>query len=286
MAVYERIWRRYDGGLTPLRWRAAVITKYALAEAFSSRIFAAFYVLCLLPTTVGVFLVYLSHNVSLLEQIGLTKEFMGGLTLIFFQFLFLWQAIPAFLVAVIVSPSLIAADISNHALSLYLSRPINRRDYVVGKMAVLFLLLSPITWMGGLLIFILQAYLEGNKWGFENWRIGMAYLVGHLTWIVVISLLTLAISAWVRFKPAARGALFGIIFILSGFAEAINAVTDTSVGDLIHLTKAIANVVMSIFGGPTEGNLPIALNWFTLIATCLFSIWMLHRKLRAHEVVT
>ena len=285
MAVYERIWRRYEGELTPLHWRGAVITKYALAEAFSSRIFAAFYMLCLLPTVIGVFLVYLSHNVSLLEQVGLTKEFMGGLTSVFFQFLFLWQALPAFFVAVIVSPSLIAADISNNALSLYLSRPVNRRDYVLGKMAVLALLLSPITWMGGLLIFILQAYLEGNHWGIENWRIGMAYFVGHLTWIVVISLLTLAISAWVRFKPAARGALFGIIFIRSGFAQAINAVTDTSMGDLIHLTRAIVNVVMSIFGGPTQGDLPIAFNWLTLAATCVLSIWMLHRKLRAHEVV-
>ena len=48
----------------------------------------------------------------------------------------------------IVSPSLIAADLSNNALSLYLSRPITRRDYVLGKMAVLAILLSPITWMG------------------------------------------------------------------------------------------------------------------------------------------
>ena len=285
MAVYERIWRRYDGAMTPLRWRAAVVTKYALGEAFSSRIFTAFYVLCLLPTAIGIFLVYLSHNTSLVQQIGLTKEFMGGLTSMFFQVLFLWQALPAFFVTVIVSPSLIAADISNNALSLYLSRPINRRDYVLGKMAVLALLLSPITWMGGLLIFVLQAYLEGNGWGLENWRIGMAYFVGHITWIVVISLLSLAISAWVRFKPAARGALFGIIFILAGFAQAVNAVTGTSVGDLMHLTRAIVNVVMSIFSGETHGNLPIALNWFTLAATCAISIWMLHRKLRAHEVV-
>jgi ABC-2 type transport system permease protein len=211
---------------------------------------------------------------------------MGGLTAVFFQFLFLWQALPAFFVAVIVSPSLIAADLSNHALSLYLSRPIDRRDYVLGKMAVLALLLSPITWVGGLLIFVLQAYLEGDHWGLDNWRIGFAYVIGHITWIVVIALLTLAISAWVRFKPAARGALFGIIFILSGFAQAINAVTGTSVGDLIHLTRAIYNVVMNIFGGPTHGELPIALNWFTLVATCVISIWMLHRKLRAHEVVT
>ena len=37
MAVYERIWRRYAGLQTPLKWRFLVITKYALKEAFASR---------------------------------------------------------------------------------------------------------------------------------------------------------------------------------------------------------------------------------------------------------
>lgn len=286
MAVYERIWRRYGGGLTAIGRRWTVVTRYALAEAFSSRVFTAFYVLCLLPTLVGIFLVYLSHNLSLIERIGLTQEFMGGLTDLFFQVLFGWQALPAFLVAVIVSPSLIAADLSNNALALYLARPITRRDYVVGKLAVLFLLLSPITWIGGLAIFLLQAHLEGGGWGTANWRIGAAYVIGHLTWIVVISLLTLAISAWVRFKPAARGALFGIIFILAGFAQAVNGVTGTSIGDLVHLLRAIANVVLWIFGAPLHGDLPIGAAFATLIGTCLLSLWLLHRKLRAHEVVS
>jgi ABC-2 type transport system permease protein len=285
VAVYERIWRRYQGRLTPIGRRWTVVTRYALAEAFSSRVFTAFYVLCLLPTLVGIFLVYLSHNAGLLENIGLTREFMGGLTDFFFQVLFSWQALPAFFVAVIVAPSLIAADLANNALPLYLSRPIDRRDYVVGKLAVLAILLSPITWMGGLLIFVLQSHLEGGGWWRVNWRIGAAYLIGHLTWIVVISLLSVAISAWVRFKPAARGALLGIIFILAGFAQAVNAVTGTSVGDLVHLVRAIVNVVLWIFGRPLRSDLPISASWLTLAATCALSLWLLHRKLRAHEVV-
>jgi ABC-2 type transport system permease protein len=285
MAVYERIWRRWDGELTPIRRRWTVVTRYALADAFRSRIFTAFYVLCLLPSLIGLFLVYLSHNASLLESVGLTSEFMGGLTDVFFQVLFSWQALPAFFIAVIVGPSLIAADLSNNALSLYLARPINRRDYVLGKMAVLALLLSPVTWIGGLLIFVLQAYLAGGDWGADNWRIGAAYVIGHATWIVVVSLLTLAISAWVRFRPAASGALFGIIFILAGFAQAVNAVTGTSAGDLVHLVRAMVNVVLWIFGEPLRSDLPIAASWLTLTATCLLSLWLLHRKLRAHEVV-
>jgi ABC-2 type transport system permease protein len=285
MAVYERTWRRYRGELTPLRRRWLVVTRYALADTFASRIFTAFYAVCFLPSVVGLFFIYLSHNASLLQQLGMPPEVMNILTDKFFMILFLWQALPAFLVAVIVSPSLISADLANNALPLYLARPIDRREYVVGKMAVLTILLSPMTWIMGLLIFGLQAYLQGGGWWIQNFRIGLAYLVGHLTWIVVISMLTLAISAWVRFKPVARGALFGIIFILAGFSEAVNGVTGTSWGDLMNLVRAINSVVMSLFGAPTPSGLPVVFNWLTLAAATALSIWLINRKLRPHEVV-
>ena len=98
-------------------------------------------------------------------------------------------------------------------------------------------------------------------------------------------MLTLAISAWVRFKPVARGALFGIIFILAGFSEAVNGVTGTSWGDLMNLVRAINSVVMSLFGAPTPSGLPVVFNWLTLAAATALSIWLINRKLRPHEVV-
>lgn len=285
MAVYERAWKPYKGELTPVRSRFLVVTKYAIADAFASRLFTAFYAVCFLPSLVGLFFIYLSHNVTLLEKLGMPQDLMNVLTSQFFMILFSWQALPAFLVALIVSPSLIAADLANGALPLYLGRPIDRPDYVLGKAAVLAILLSPMTWVMGLAIFGLQAYLEAGSWWLENYRIGVAYLVGHVAWIIVISMLTLAISAWVRFKPAARGALFGIIFILAGFGTAVNGVTHTSWGDLFHLVRAINSVVMSLFGAPTPSKLPVIFNWLTLGVTTALSLWLLNRKLRAHEVV-
>jgi len=151
MAVYERTWRRYQGELTPLPWRFLVVTRYALTDAFASRLFTALYAVCFLPSVIGLFFIYFSHNASLLQQLGAPKDLMDILTAQFFMILFSWQALPAFLVAVIVSPSLIAADLANNALPLYLARPIDRREYVLGKMAVLAILLSPMTWVMGLL---------------------------------------------------------------------------------------------------------------------------------------
>jgi len=285
VAVYERTWKPYAGAQTPLGSRFLVVTRYALADAFSSRLFTAFYAGCFLPSVLGLFLVYISHNLGLLEQLGLTQEFMGGLTASFFRILFLWQAVPAFFLMAILAPGLVAPDLSNSALPLYLSRPITRRDYVVGKLAVLFLLVSPPTWVMGLLIFLLQAVEEGGGWGLANWRIALAYLVGHVVWILVISLLGLAISAWVRFRPAALGSLFAVIFVLSAFGTAINGITRTSIGDSVHLIRAIASVVQHLFGAPTRSGLPVAVNWLTLAAVAVLAIWMLDRKLRAHEVI-
>jgi len=286
VAVYERTWKPYTADLTQMKSRFLVVTKYAITDAFASRLFTAFYAICFLPSLVGLFFIYLSHNVTLLEKLGMPTDLMNALTSQFFMILFSWQALPAFLVALIVSPSLVAADLANGALPLYLSRPIDRPDYVLGKAAVLAILLSPMTWVMGLAIFGLQAYLEGGSWGIDNYRIGLAYLVGHVTWIVVISMLTLAISAWVRFKPVARGALFGIIFILAGFATAVNGVTGTSWGDLLNLVRAINSVVLSLFGAPTPSGLPVLYNWLTLVAATLASLWLLNRKLRAHEVIS
>ena len=50
MAVYERTWHSYEGPYTSLPWRFLVITRYALKDAFASRVFTGFYVLCAMPS--------------------------------------------------------------------------------------------------------------------------------------------------------------------------------------------------------------------------------------------
>ena len=117
-------------------------------------------------------------------------------------------------------PALVAPDLRNNGLPLYLSRPFSRTEYVLGKMAVLVVLMSLITWIPGLLLFLFQGYLEGAGWLGANLRIGMAIFVGSWIWILVLSLVALALSAWVKWKPVARLTLLIVFFVLAGFAKA------------------------------------------------------------------
>ena len=49
--------------------------------------------------------------------------------------------------ALLVGPQQVSRDLANNGLPLYLCRPFTRSEYVVGKMSIVVILLSTITWM-------------------------------------------------------------------------------------------------------------------------------------------
>jgi len=285
MVVRDRRWSAWDGLATPTNRRFLVLTRFALKDVFDSRVFLAFYILCLVPSAVALLAIYFSHNTQFLEQFGGLDSWFSKAPDWIFLHLFGWQALPAFLAAVIVTPPLIAADIDNNALQIILARPIGRRDYILGKMVVLFLLLSPLTWIPGLMAFILQSLMAGRQWTAENIRIAVAFLVGHCVWILVVTMLCLAVSAWIRLAAFSRGALVAIFIISAVVGRMINGVTRSSIGDLLHLSRAMESVVLRFFGATPPSALPSAANWFTLITVVLLSLWVLNLKLRAVQEI-
>ena len=49
---------------------------------------------------------------------------------------------------------------------------------VIGKLAILALLLSPVTWISATLAYLLQASYAGGNWWYEHIRIEIGHLVG------------------------------------------------------------------------------------------------------------
>ena len=99
------------------------------------------------------------------------------------------------MVSLIVGPALISADLRNNGLPLYLARPFSRTEYILGKSAVLIILLSAVTWIPGMFLFLFQSYMAGFEWFGEHYRIGFAILLSSWIWIVVLCLLSLSLSA-------------------------------------------------------------------------------------------
>jgi len=291
MAVYERNYGRYKGELTPEWSRFLILPRYAWKDVFDSRVFVAFLVVCFLLPFAGLLIIYLHHNLTALKLFNLPLDQLKEAIPInasFFRRGIEFQSWLCFLLALSVGPALIAPDLRNNGLPLYLSRPFTRPEYVLGKMMVLAGLMSLITWIPGLLLFFFQSYLEGAGWLRDNLRIGFALFAGSWAWILVLSLVVLAISAWVKWKPIARISLIIVFFVLSGFAHLLNEKLDTWWGYMLSLSTAMSNVWAYLFGleiDDTRFAQPAWAAWLTLVLGCAFALWLLSRRIRAYEVV-
>lgn len=307
MAVYKRTYRRYDGHLTAQWSRFLVLTRHSLSTLFDSRPFTAFVVLSAIPLLLTGILIYLNHSPmarTLLQMTGPVIKIDPK----FFRQVLMNQGMLAFLITAWAGPGLVAPDLANQALPLYLSRPFSRTQYVLGKMSVLFLLLSAVTWLPVLLLFELQSGLEAD-WFKENyWLIGSISLAGIL-WIVVISLLALAISAWVRWRIVASAFLFGIFFVSAAFGEMINGILNTNRGHLLNIARLIFGVIwprLFRLGAEAAGvnpharhphlppgavvplpppPIPLWQAWLVILLVCSLCFLLLNRRLRAREVV-
>ena len=297
MAVHKRAYRPYEGPLTAERGRFLVLPRYGLLELFESRLLTAFFVLCFVPVLIGASAIYIANSPAAraLLEMSSAPDFVRKPD--FFFAILTLQGGLAFLLTAWVAPVLVSPDLVNGALPLYLSRPFTRVEYVLGKATVLLTLLSAITWVPGLVLFALEAGLA-EGWGTANVRIAAAVFAGSWVWILVLTLLGLAISAWVRWRVVASGALAGVFFMGAAFGEMWREVLNGPWGRLANLYYLVGLVWRSLFGLFTSRSmaqemfnergrdLPTWAAWAGLAAAALLSVWLLERRLRAREVVS
>lgn len=304
MAVYEQSYKPYDGPLTPDWSRFLIIPRHAFRAVFNSKLFTAFFVVCFVPLLVEAILIYLHHNVNALGLMGLQARQLIPIDASFFQFFVNMQGGFAFFLALLVGPPLVSRDLRNNALPLYLCRPFSRTEYVMGKMSIVLILLSFVTWLPQLLLFFFQSYLEGFTWFRANLWIGTAIFIGSVVWIVLLALLSQAISAVVKWRVVASAILLAIFFIPSVFGAFINEVFLTRWGNLVSLGALMWNVQSGLFGTfdtvgqvirrrDFEGNVvevllmepPLWISWTLLFLLCALCLAILSWKIKAYEVV-
>ena len=303
MAVYEHTYKQYLGKLTPEWSRFLVIPRHAFRDVFKSKLFTTFFVICFLPLLLELILIYLHRNVSALAIMKINVRELFSIDASFFETFVNVQASFGFFVALLVGPPLVARDLRNNALPLYLCRPFSRTDYVLGKMSVLLILLSAITWVPQLLLFFFEAYLEGASWFVENLSIASAIFIGSVVWILLLALLSQAISALVKWRVIASAALLGLFFIPSIFGEVVNGLFQTRWGSIISLGALMKNVTAGLFGTFVQASThytnwdgrvghevivnepPLWASWFALFVVCAICLALLSRKVKAYEVV-
>ncbi|MGE5359976.1 MAG: hypothetical protein ACM3NQ_13245, partial [Bacteroidales bacterium] len=132
----------------------------------------------------------------------------------------------------------------------------------------------------------LQVGLAGGGWFRANWTLGAGVVAGFLLWLLVLSLVAMASSAYVKWKVVAAAVSLAFFFILTGISQMINGVFRVTWGYVLDPAWATNRVWCALLGvRPPEGP-GTAASACALAAIVLLLVVVIERKLRPVEVVS
>ena len=287
MAVYDQGYQPWTGSFTPTKWRFLIIPKYALKKIFAARGFNTFYLLCFAYPVMCLLMVYIRNNMAFLKTITPMRIEMFDIGPLFFYIFVRAQGFLSLIIAFIAGPALISGDMVNNGLALYFSRPFSRTDYILGKLMVLIILLSGITWVPGIFIFAFQCLLSETPYFWQNLRIVAGIFITSWLLILIISLSILAVSAYVRKKYVARWGFLVLIFMVTGIGEAVNQIFRTQYGSLLRINDLIFYISAQLFNvsGYLVPSVPGIPCCFVLAGIIIVSVILLYRRIQPVEVI-
>jgi hypothetical protein len=154
MPIHDQGYRRYSGARI-LRARSwFVIARAGIIERLRERRFLALLLVAWLLFVVRAVQIYFGTTFVRASFFAPSEEtFHGFLT---------QQRLFVFFITIYAGAGLIASDRQANALQLYLSKPITRHDYIVGKLATLAAFLIAVTWVPAMMLLMLQVLFSGS----------------------------------------------------------------------------------------------------------------------------
>lgn len=281
MPIYDQGYRRYEARapLRPIRFWP--ITREALRLILRKRAFLGLLAVSFVPFIVRVIQIYL---VTRFPEAGRVLPIDGRL---FGDFLN--QQIGFMLLLSIFGASgLIANDLRTGAILVYLSRPLTRRDYVLGKLLVPLLLNLAVTLVPGIALYAAGLALAPEqylKWDLA-W-IAPAIVVQSMTASLVIGLVTLAISSLSRSARVAGLAFVGLFFGLEMIRVVLQNGFNRREAMLLSLQADLQALGVALFG-VVDRSLDMFWVWpvLVLVLVSLGCLAILRSRVRAVEIVT
>jgi ABC-2 type transport system permease protein len=281
MPIYDQGYRRYEARAPLRKARFWPITREALRLVLSKRAFLGLIAAAFLPFVVRVIQIYI---VTRFPEAGRILPVDGRL---FGDFLN-QQIGFAILLSIFGASGLVANDLRTGAILAYLSRPLTRRDYVLGKLLVPLFLNLAVTLVPGVLLYVSGLSLAPElylKW--ELAWIGPAIVVHGLAISLVVSLLTLAISSLSRSARVAGLGLFGMIAGLEMVRLVLQQGFRQKYAMLLSVQTDLRAIGVALFG-LSDRDVAVAWGWAALVLALLSlaCLAILRSRVRAVEIVT
>jgi len=277
--IHDQSYRRYGGERRPIQSAWMVIARAGLMTFLSRRAFLGLLIVAWIPFVVRASQLFLASNFSqaatfLAPSAQTFRDFLGQ------------QSIFVFLITVYVGAGLIANDRRANALQLYLSKPVTRAEYILGKMTVLATFLLGITWLPAILLLIFQIAFSGSF----SFLKSNASLVASVTLycLLMVMVITFAMTALSSLSRSSRfvGILFaGALIFSDAMFNALRFITGSTAISWVSIQASLDQVGDVIFRQVPRHQTPVSVSFLVLLAVIVISASVLERRVRGVEVV-
>jgi len=279
MPIHDQSYRRYGGKRESARSAWSVIALAGITSLVKKRVFLALLLFAWIPFIVRAVQIYVSANFPQASMLAMKAE-------TFRQF-FDQQGIFVFFVTVYVGAGLIANDRRANALQIYLSKPLTRAEYVLGKLTMLAVFLLLVTWLPGMLLLLLQALFAGSfAFVRENIYLVPAMTLFSLLQVTVASFTMLALSSLSNSSRYVGILYTGAVLFTDAIFATLRGITGSTAMSWVSFPATLAQLGDLIFRVPLRYTTPAAVSFIVVLALIAVSMSVLERKVRGVEVVT
>jgi ABC-2 type transport system permease protein len=278
MPIHDQGYRHYSGQRAAHGGAWWVIARTHMMSSVRYRWFIVVLVVAWVPFVVRAVQIYFaSTNAQVAQLLATTpdtfREFLSQ------------QRLFVFLV-IIMQSGLIADDRRTNALQLYLSKPLTRVEYILGKLIPPLAFVLGVTLLPAVLLLILQIVFAGSLTFLSaNLFLMPAIVLFSLVQALLSAFAIVALSSLSKSRRFVAIMYAGIVFFTAAVYQVLRLITNSRRWAVISPGEMLDVIANAIFRARGEPAVPVFVAVLTIAVIIGLSMLILERRIRAVEVV-
>jgi ABC-type transport system involved in multi-copper enzyme maturation permease subunit len=287
MTIKEKGYVHWDGELVSKKFPWKPITRYGIRLTFKKKFFKFFFIMSFVPAVFFLAVVYVSERLEdfrfMLQDTTVLKVDPGFFESYFTNDFLLFMMV---MILVFAGSGLVADDLRHNSLQLYFSRPIKKKDFFLGKISVLFFFLLLVTFIPGLILFIMKLLFSGSLRFFLSYPWLPLSIVGYSLFVTVFfSLYALLLSSLSKNRRYVSIQIFGLYIFTDILYGIFSELFESPYFSLLSIKSNIQQVGAALFKQPLEHDIPWIFSFLVLCAVGIVAAFVLNKRVRGIQVV-
>jgi len=286
--VREKGYSHWDGRLTDRRFPWWPITRTGIQLAFKKKTFRFFFAGAFMPAFFALGGLYVSERLEDFKALVRSNQALLHINPNYFK-VFLTSSFLLFFIILVLAfaaAGLIADDLKHNSLQLYFSRPIGKKDYLLGKMSVIAFFVLALTSLPWLILVVFKLIFAGSFKFLVDYPWLPLSIIGYSSLLTVFfAFYILLLSALSKNTRYVMILIFATYIFSDALSGILGSIFRTPYMALFSIRANLQQAGAFLFGQKLPVAVPAVWSFAVLAGICLLSAVVLNRKIRGVEVI-